>query len=159
MAVRRRVRRSRAGGFAVRIPAVEREVLRGLPGQLRELLTDGDVAEDPALRRLYPSAYLDDPTASAEFDGLVRGDLTERRLRAIDAMERTVDARELSEDDLLSWLGAINDLRLVLGVRLAVTEESDEADFAADAREEASFALYRYLSGLEEEIVAALSGD
>jgi hypothetical protein len=151
------VRRSRRGRFQLRIPDVERDVLRSLPGQLRALITEGDAAGDPALRRLYPSAFLDDPDASAEFDGLVRGELTEQRLRAIDAMGRTIDAAELAEEDLLAWLGAINDVRLVLGVRLGVTEESQEEDFAGEAEREASFALYRYLSGLEEEIVEALS--
>ncbi|MEX2406480.1 MAG: DUF2017 family protein [Actinomycetota bacterium] len=129
-----------------------------LPGQLRTLLEVGDAAEDPALRRLYPSAYLDDPVASAEFDGFVRDDLTEQRTKALETMARTIDSAHLDEDEVLAWLGAINDLRLVLGVRLAVTEESEPGDFEGDEGTEGSFALYAYLSLLEEDIVEALSG-
>ena len=153
----RRIKRSRRGAFEVRLPAEEREILATLPRQLRELIVGRDVLSDPALRRLYPSAYLDDPAAAAEFDGFVRDDLTARRMAAIDTMERTIEADRLSEEEVEAWLGAINDLRLVLGVRLGVTEESEPHDFAGDPEREASFSLYSYLSFLEAEIVDALS--
>jgi hypothetical protein len=142
----------------VRIPGSERDVLRALPDQLRRLLDEGDPAEDPALRRLYPSAYLDDPVAAAEFDGFVRDDLTEQRMKAIETMARTIDSTHLGEEEVLAWLGAINDLRLVLGVRLAVTEESEPGDFEGDEETEGTYAVYAYLSFLEEDIVEALSG-
>ncbi len=56
-------------------------------------------------------------------------DLTEQRLASIEAMEATLEAGSLSEEELVAWLGTMNDLRLVLGVRLAVTEESEPEDF------------------------------
>jgi hypothetical protein len=141
----------------LRIPDAERELLRTLPAQVRALLTDGDRQEDPALRRLHPSAYPDDPDAAAEFDGFVRADLTSQRMTALETMARTIDARSLSEDELAAWLGTINDLRLILGVRLGVTEESDPQEFADGGERESSSALYSYLSYLEEEIVDAVS--
>jgi len=153
----RRVKRSRRGGFDLRIPERERDILRTLPAQLRSLIEQGDPIEDPALRRLYPAAYLDDPQAATEFDTLVRDDLTAQRIAAIDAMNATIDAERVSEDELVAWVGAINDLRLVLGVRLAVTEESQPADFAGDPERESSYALFAYLGLLLEEIVEALS--
>ena len=151
-----RVKRTRKGRFELRIPAPERDVLRTLPVLLRTLLSEGD-ADDVAMRRLFPSAYLDDPDASAEFDGVVRDDLLQGRLAAIATMERTLDARDLSEEELVAWLAAVNDLRLVLGVRLSVTEESVAADFSGDEETERSHALYVYLSYLEEDVVEALS--
>src|SRR5205823_1081916 len=51
----RRVVRTRKGDFELRLPAGERDILRSLPGQLRELLT----TDDPALERLFPPAYKD----------------------------------------------------------------------------------------------------
>lgn len=156
MAAGRRVKRSRRGGFDLRIPAAEREVLRALPGQLREVLTEGDPKEDPALRRLYPSAYPDDAAAAKEFDGFVRDDLTAERMTAIETMARTIEAEHVDEQELLGWLGAINDLRLVIGVRLDVTEESEPEDFA-DADAARTYGLYTYLTYLEEEIVEALT--
>jgi hypothetical protein len=155
----RRVRRSRDGAFELQIPEREREVLRSLPGQLRSLILDGDPGQDPALRRLYPTAHLDDPAAAAEFDVLVRDDLTAQRLASIQAMEGTLEADRLNEEELVAWLGTINDLRLVLGVRLAVTEESEPADYAGDPEREDAFRVYGYLSSLVEDIVEAISGD
>jgi Domain of unknown function (DUF2017) len=156
MPIRGRVRRTRRGAFELRIPPEERDLLRTLPEQLRQLLAEADPVEDPAMRRLYPAAYLDDPDATREFDAIVRDDLTAERLRAIDTMAGTIDARSLSEDELAAWLAAINDVRLVLGVRLLVTEESEPDDFAGGP-DEAAYATYHYLSYLEEEVVDALS--
>jgi len=152
-----RIRRTRSGEYSVRLPREERELLRGLPGQLRALLTLGDATGDPALRRLFPPAYEGEPERAEEFDRMVRGDLLEQRLSAIDTMERTIDADRLSEDELTAWLSSINDLRLVLGTRLHVSEETTARDIAPGEENARAFALYGYLSYLEEEVVAALS--
>jgi Domain of unknown function (DUF2017) len=151
-----RVKRLRRGGFQLRLPPQERDVLAAVPAMLRSLLTDGD-AQDPAMRRLFPSAFPDDEAATAEFDSVVRDDLLAQRLAAIDTMERTLQAERLTEDELAAWLAAMNDLRLVLGVRLAVTEESRPEDFASDPESERAYGLYAYLSFLEEDVVRALS--
>jgi len=153
----RRVKRSRLGGYVVRLPTAEREVLGSLPPMLRSMLLEPD-QEDPALRRLFPSAFLDDERASAEFDSVVRDDLLGQRLAAIETLERTVDSDRLSEEELSAWLSSVNDLRLVLGVRLAVTEESTPEEFEGDPETERAYALYSYLSYLEEEMVEALAG-
>jgi hypothetical protein len=146
----------RRGGFQVRIPARERDVLASLPEMLRSLLLGGD-ADDPAMKRLFPRAFLDDEEAATEFDEVVHDDLLEQRLAAIDTVERTLQADRLTEDELVAWLAAVNDLRLVLGVRLAVTEESKPGDFDGDPETERAFGLYAYLSYLEEDVVRALS--
>lgn len=140
------------GRFRLELPASERDVLRSLPGRLRELLA----SDDPVLERLFPPAYIDDPTREAEFRELVGSDLMEGKLGAIEVMETTIDAERLTEDELLAWLGALNDLRLVLGTRLDVTEETNFADFEGDPRE-ALFALYWYLGDLEADVVEALA--
>ncbi len=152
-----RVKRVRGGRFALRIPMAERDVLRTLPGQLRALLTGADVAADPDLRRLFPPAYPDDPEKAAEYDGMVRDDLMAGRLSAIEVMERTIDSDKLSEDELLAWLSAINDLRLVLGTRLDVPEDLSELDVRPGDNRAEGLALYASLSVLEEDAVAALS--
>lgn len=147
-----RVMREPDGRFRLELPASERDVLRSLPGRLRELLA----SDDPALERLFPPAYIDDPTREAEFRELVGSDLMEGKLGAIEVMETTIDAERLTEDELLAWLGALNDLRLVLGTRLDVTEETNFADFEGDPREAAA-ALYWYLGAFEEDVVEALA--
>lgn len=148
-----RVRRTRRGDFEVRLPSHERAVLRELPAQLRELLR----SDDPALERLFPPAHPDDPALSEEFSNLVRGDLVAARLGSLEVMEATLESRRLDEEQILAWLGAVNDLRLVLGTRLEVTEDLDP-DAVPDTDPRApAYALYYYLGWLEEQIVAALA--
>ena len=151
-----RVKRSRRGGFVLKLPSGEREALRTVPEVLRAALAERD-PDDPVRRRLFPSAFLDDPAASAEFDSVVHEDLLAERMVSIETMERTLKADQLTEEDLVAWLAAINDVRLVLGVRLAVTEESTLEDFEGNPQREQAYALYAYLSYLEEDVVRALS--
>ncbi|MCB9374182.1 MAG: DUF2017 family protein, partial [Microthrixaceae bacterium] len=109
------------GAYDVRMRHGERDLLGHLLGQLRELLTAGSgggaagADVDPVLRRLFPTAYPDDAELDAEYQGLVRDDLLEGRLAAIDVVEETVDADVITEEQLLAWMGAVNDLRLVIG--------------------------------------------
>ena len=152
-----RVKRVRGGRFALRITGAERDVLRSLPGQLRQLMAGQDAGANPDLRRLFPTAYPDDPEKAAEYDAMVRDDLVAERLAKIDVMERTIDSDRLSEEELLAWLSSINDLRLVLGTRLDVPEDLSELRVPPGDPRAESLALYAYLSILEEDAVAALS--
>jgi hypothetical protein len=149
----RRVRRSRRGDFELRIPEDERAVLRTLPAHLRDLLH----REDPALARLFPPGYADDPISNAEYEQLVRDDLVAGKLSSLQVMEATIDAGRVTAEELLAWLGAINDLRLVLGTRLEVTEEFDLEQLSEADPEAPAYALYYYLGWLEEQVVEALA--
>jgi hypothetical protein len=148
-----RVRRTRRGRFELRLSSHEREALRSLPGQLRELLDSGD----PALERLFPPAFGDDAERSDEYAGMVGDDLKAHHRSSLEVMEATIDARRLDEDQMAAWLGALNDLRLVLGTRLDVTEDLDPESLSEDDPRTPSLALYFYLGWLEEQVVAALA--
>jgi hypothetical protein len=149
----RRVERTRRGRYRLRIPRQERELLRSLPDQLRELLG----TDDPALRRLFPPAYTDDPARQKEYEGLVSPELTRERLDALAIVDRTIDASQLTEEEITAWLGALNDLRLVLGTRLEVTEELYEEGLPEDDPRSPAFAVFAYLGWLEEQIVEAMA--
>lgn len=148
-----RVKRTRRGDFELHIPREERDILRTLPRQLRELMS----SDDPAVGRLFPPAYPDEPDLQSEYAGLVRGDLMQRRLGSVEMMERTIEAKRVSEDELLAWLSALNDLRLVLGTKLGATEDDDPQGIADEDPLAPSYALYYYLGWLEEQVVEALS--
>jgi Domain of unknown function (DUF2017) len=152
---RRRVSRTRQGTYAVRLPAPERDLLASLVEQLRELL---DVTtDDPSVRRLFPTAYHEDPERDREYQQLVRDELLERRLAALETVEETAAADELDEHQLTAWLTALNDLRLVLGTRLDVSEDQRELD--EDDPDAPAMAVYGYLSVLLGDIVDALADD
>ena len=150
----RRVKRTRKGQYQLRLPPEERDLLRGLPGQLRELIG----TDDPSLRRLFPPAYKDDPELEAEYRHFMADDLVASHQRALDVMEETIDADQVDEDQLVGWLGALNDLRLVLGTRLDVTEDMYEREMDPDDPRAPAFAVYSYLGWLQEQVVDALSG-
>jgi hypothetical protein len=140
------------GTYRLRLTRAERAVLRRLPAELRDVLDGGD----PATVRLFPPAYQDDPVRDAEYRRMVHDELVAGRRRAAEVMESTVDADRLDREELEAWMGALNDLRLVLGTRLDVTEDPEDLP-QEDPRAEA-MALYHYLGWLEAQAVEALAG-
>ncbi|HEX4867223.1 MAG TPA: DUF2017 family protein [Acidimicrobiales bacterium] len=152
---RRRVRRTGAGTFEVRLPAPERELLASLVEQLRDLLSE--TTDDPLVRRLFPTAYNEDAERDREYQQLVRDELLERRLAALATVEATLEERALTEAQVSGWMTALNDLRLVLGTRLDVSEDLSEVD--ADDPDVTAYAVYEYLGFLLSEVVDALAED
>jgi hypothetical protein len=151
--VARRIERDRKGGYRLRLPADERELLRSLPAQLRDVLQ----TDDPGLRRLFPPAYADDREAEGEFRRLMREELLEGKLAALLIVEETADADRLSGEQLEAWLGALESLRLFLGTQLDVTETTYDQELDPSDPSAPALALYGYLSWLQEQAVEALA--
>ncbi|MEX0755137.1 MAG: DUF2017 family protein [Actinomycetota bacterium] len=137
-------RRTRDGKYKVVLGERERTSLATLPDQLRGILSDPG---DAALARLFPSAVPDDLIADAEFTMRTQGDLTDARLADIDTFERTIASERLTEDELAAWMRVLNDVRLVLGVRLEISED-DELPIDEDDPRGPSLELYRFLTWL-----------
>ena len=148
----RGIERGRDGRFRVRLPADERDVLAGLPAQLRDALDEGE----PTLYRLFPPAHADDAAANEEYVQLVGRGLLDGKLRALAELERTAHAETLTEDELGAWLGGLESLRLALGTQLDITQES-YVSFDPSDPDAPRLALYHWLSWLQEEVVQALS--
>lgn len=159
---RRRVRRAADGRFELRIPADERDILRSVGPSLREILVDRatsiEPGEDEAVDRLFPEAYPDDDERQAEFRLLAHDQLLESHLGALAVLEETVDADRLDEEQLLAWMRALNHVRLVLGVRLEISEDRDERPRSPRDPRSAAFAVYDYLTYLQGEIIEVLAG-
>jgi len=151
----RRVKRSRKGGIEVRLPEHEREFLQSLAPEMRELLQS---PEDPAVSRLFPEAYPEDPERQAFYRLLAGGELLESHLAALQTLEESAEAEVLDEDQAYAWMRAINEVRLVLGTRLDVTEEGTERPADRTDPRIPAFAAYDYLSSLQGELVEALAG-
>ena len=115
---KRTVRRSRDGTFQLKLTDEERDLVGSLASQLRELL----LSDQPdGVERLFPPGYANDEERQTEYELITHDELLEKRLASVDVVEQTVTKTSLTEDELGSWMGAINDLRLVLGTRLDVT--------------------------------------
>ena len=80
------------------------------------------------------------------------------RIHLKTAEDGTVD---LDHDNANAWLGAINDIRLALGVRLKVASNSqDELELLApDDPLRGVYAVYTWLGWLQETLLDALIDD
>lgn len=149
---RRRVERR---GSSVRVHLSRREIdlLAGLAADLAAAL-DEDPGR-PDLRRVFPPAHEDDPSAEAEYRRLAGDDLIAGRRSAIRTFVDTLSKDRLTDAELDAWLRVVNDLRLVLGTRLDVDEDTFERPIDPRDPLATEHAVYLYLSWLQEQLVAA----
>ena len=147
-----RFRPTPAGDVTVALAPHEREALRELAQAVRNLVAERE--GEPELRRLFPPAH-DDPQLQEEYDELTHGQLKRGREQALDLLQETLDQDVLSADEADAWLRALNDVRLVLGTRLDVTEDFDWEAVKLDDPRAPDLAAYAYSSWLQEQLVEA----
>ncbi len=125
-----------------------------------ELLDAGRDPADPVLARLFPSASLEDPGLDAEFRDLLGDDLDQHKRdtarRVLEYLEGA-ERRPLTDDEQQAWLVLLTDLRLALGVRLGVTEDSFDVVPSPNDPAQWPLAVLQYLGSLQESLVAALN--
>ena len=170
-----------SGEVKADVDAVEADVLSAVAGDLLELLGEGADAdpdplaamvglsdgpveppEDPALARLLPDAYGDDDEAATEFRRYTEGDLRAGKranagtvLATLAPLTGRGGRLVLDRDEADAWLGCLNDLRLVLGTRLEVTEDTELDPRADDPRAQA-LQVYGWLGWLQESLLSVL---
>ncbi len=167
--------------YVANFTEAEREVLLNLAEQIIELLAervdhhnDDPLAamvgitvhdtppEDEVLLRLLPNAYADQVDAS-EFRRYTESTLRQKKLAHAMAMRMHIKAAvdgviELDHDSANAWLGAMNDVRLALGVRLKVEENTHQELelLAPDDPMRGVYAVYSWLGWLQESLIDAL---
>ena len=151
--MRHGVRAQRDGTYRVHLGREERELLDFLATELLELVA----ADDDAVARLFPAAYRDDPDAEEEYRRLTRESLVDGRVGALETIRRTATAEQLTQGEADAWLGALNDLRLVLGERLGVTEDLYEDGIDPQDPRAAQLSVYGWLTWLQAELIDALA--
>ena len=119
--------------------------------------------EDPALARLLPNAYADDDHAAAEFRRFTEHDLREGKRTNAGTVLATLaplladgGRLVLDRDQVDAWLGTLNDLRLVLGTRLEVTDDTPLEVPDDDPRAQALL-VYGWLGWLQESLLSCIS--
>ena len=146
--------RGEGGGVELRLSREERSLLAGVVAELRALLEGAP--GDPSLRRLFPPAY-DEAEDESAYRDLMGGELLEGRLAALELVAQTLERERLSADEADAWLRALNDLRLVLGTRLDVREDTFAEQLRQDDPRAPALAVYAYLSWMQEQLIEALS--
>ncbi len=182
------IKRTRKG-VVVTFDEVEASLLRHLVGEVRNLLADGDDpparsagglpsdAElaaltglgggdrdrpaDPALARLLPDGYRDDPDAAGEFRRLTEASLRRDKVAAAERLLAALPGDgpgevRLDPESTERWLSTINDVRLALGTRLEVSEEMAEPD--PDDPDAPAYVVYLWLTELQGVLVEVAAG-
>jgi hypothetical protein len=147
------------------------------PGRPRDAAAEAEVAaleamvhgpgadtppDDPVLARLLPDGYRDDPESAGEFRKYTEPALRSAKYAAAQEMLDTLPDDggriQLTADQALSWLKALNDVRLALGVRLGVTEEFEEqwSRLKPDDPQWTAYEVYAWLGAVQESLVQAL---
>lgn len=151
------VRRRRDGQFDLVLDAPYRAALADLLGQLDALLEHQP--DDPALLRLRPPAYPDEPERDAEYQLLAGEELRAARRQAIEEVVASLQRDRLGEDELWQWLRSLNALRLVLATRLDITDEDEnEGPADLDGEDAPVWAAYGFLGLVQQDVVEALGG-
>ena len=176
-----RFTRKRSGAIEAKLDAVEADVLTAVVSDLLELLGDEDAGssdplaamvglsdgpavrpDDPALARLLPDAYGDDDAAAQEFRRYTEGDLRAGKrahattvLASLAPLTGRGGRLALDRDEADAWLGSLNDLRLVLGTRLEVTEET-ELELPGDDPRAQALQVYGWLGWLQESLLGCI---
>jgi hypothetical protein len=118
---------------------------------------------DPVLARLLPDAYQDNPEAAGEFRKYTESSLREAKKYFAQTLLDTLPPEggrvKLSAEQARDWLRALNDVRLMLGVRLNVTEDFEEQLTALDPKDPrlAAFEVYGWLGAVQESLVHAIA--
>ena len=166
-------------GIEAKPDEIEVEVLRGAVTDLVALLGEGAAEDadplaalvglppgeveppsDPALARLFPDAYGDDDDeASREFRRYTESDLRAgKRADAAVVLQTLVRPGRmvLDPEQAAAWLGTLNDLRLVLGTRLEVTEDLDLDGLPEGDPRAPSLQVYGWLGWLQESLLSCI---
>lgn len=173
-------RRTATGRIVLRVDEVEKGLLTMLLEQLIDFVSPEDeeaedplarlvgigtateAPEDPALARLFPTAYPDDDEAAADFRRFTERALREGKVAsattALETLRRSGEKVTVSASEASAWLGALNDIRLALGSRLDVTEESHQelAELPDEDPRAATYHVYDWLTFLQESLVQTL---
>lgn len=142
------------GRYRIRWTAGDRQMLDTLAAEIDALLA----ADDESLVRWFPPAYGTDEERSREFAALARDELVASKRAALELVMESFDRPEVTGDELHSIMRALNDLRLVLGTRLDVSEDQPGPPRGTPAEELPAWHAYERLGMLVAMCVRALSG-
>lgn len=154
-------RAARSGELVARLEPAEAGILGLLLDQLEQLLTADadDVGDDPVLVRLFPDGHRSDPELAADFRELTESSLRTAKADDLATMRASLPADggevRLDPDQAAVWLRTSNDLRLALGTRLDISEETEPPDEMTD-EEDQQLAVYYWLTSLQGSLVDAL---
>jgi hypothetical protein len=152
--------RARGDEVVARLDVAEAGVLGLLLDQLEQLLDADDVIDDPVLQRLFPDGHRGDAELAADYRDMTEESLRSGKAEDLATVRATLptDGGEvrLDRDQAGAWLRTTNDIRLALGVRLDITEDTDPPEEDVAGEEGQQLAVYYWLTAVQGSLVDAL---
>jgi hypothetical protein len=150
----------RGGDVVARLDPAEAGILGLLLDQLEQLLdADADWGDDPVLARLLPDGHRGDPELAADYRELTEASLRSGKADDLAIVRATVPdgggELRLDADQAAAWLRTSNDLRLALGTRLDISEDTEPPEEVTGEQEQ-QLAVYYWLTWLQGSLVDAL---
>ena len=157
----------RGGRCVARFAPGEAAVLHQVVAEVMALLSDGFDRADPVVERLFPDVYPEDPAGSADLRRYTDDDLKTAKLDQARSILSVLPADggevRLDPEQAETWLRALTDVRLALGLRLDIRDDTDLEAELDDAvlRDPTSprvgqLSVYAYLTYLQESLLEAL---
>jgi hypothetical protein len=153
--------RRKGEDVVARLDRAEVQILGLLLDQLEQLLAaDDDLASDPVLARLLPEGHRGDPELAADYRELTQETLRGGKADDLATVRASLppaggDVR-LDPDQAGAWLRTTNDLRLAMGTRLDITEETEPPEDPTTEQGQ-QLAVYYWLTALQGSLVDALA--
>jgi hypothetical protein len=152
---------ARGGDVVARLDPAEAGIVGLLLDQLEQLLEADadDVGDDPVIARLLPDGHRGDPEAAADYRELTEASLRSGKADDLAMVRATLPDGggevRLDADQAAAWLRATNDLRLALGTRLDITDDTEPPE-EITGEEDQQLAVYYWLTALQGSLVDAL---
>ena len=153
--------RARGGGLVARLDRAEAGIVGLLLDQLEQLLDadPDDSGGDPVMARLLPPGHASDPEIAADYRELTESSLRSGKADDLAMVRASLPAEggdvRLDADQAGAWLRTSNDLRLALGTRLDISEDSEPPEEIVDEGDH-QLAVYYWLTALQGSLVDAL---
>ena len=154
--------RRKGDHLVARLVDAEASIVGLLLDQLEQLLTADadDVGDDPVLGRLFPDGHRSDPELAADYRELTESSLRSAKADDLAMVRASLPAEggevRLDADQAGAWLRTSNDLRLALGTRLDISEDTEPPEDLG-SEEGQQLAVYYWLTGLQGSLVDALA--
>lgn len=135
--------------------AIQPEIAQLIRGQIAALRRRHADAGDDGLWRLRLAASPDEETAE-RFEGLAGSTIRAQRMADLTALESELDAAAIDLETAHAWIRALNQLRLVTGTDLGVTD--DDSWLPEPESESVGHAiLYQLLTQLQGWLIEEVS--
>ncbi len=154
-------RLARGGDVVARLEPAEAGIVGLLLDQLEQLLEAeaDDVGGDPVIARLLPEGHRGDPELAADYRELTEASLRSGKADDLATVRATLPDGggevRLDAEQAAAWLRTSNDLRLALGTRLEISEDTEPPE-EITGEEDQQLAVYYWLTALQGSLVDAL---